>query len=337
MKNSSKIGLIVSILCFLQFSTYSMQVNLGYITSFNCDISTYIYRNEGTINGINNVKMHVSSLAGSGTISAHNKDVDIQTGSFDYTGTISAGGSCDIKANTFAGTATIEAPYITITSDEFKFSGTLSCDKKCVIYSKKDIDTDMFKRVGTGEFKVVISPYAVKHFSYEGLSSKSYNEFCSNCLNFTENDIENKIKEIRTHAALNFIDDKAILENIKETLQSQANFHKDRLQEQQDMDSLYVGLTKCGISTVGLFTSYLIFKNEQSLTQKFKSDAGFIKFLSVIIAGLSMFPAAFSSFDFYNWRNPRHPEKYEGLSLIISRIEHALVTERIAEEQIINL
>lgn len=337
MKNQLKIGLIAAILSFIQFSAYSMQANFGYIASFDCTISTYKYVNNGTIYGMNSVKMDVSSLTGTGTISAAKSNVGIKTGYFGYSGTISAREACSIKAKTFEGTATIDAPYIYIDSDEFKFSGTLSCDKNCRIYSKKAFDTNTFKRVGKGTFAVIISPYDVRYFSKEGLSSISYNYFCSNCLNLNESEIDNKIKEIRTYAALNFIDDKSVLEDITKNLQTKADFHKARLEEHQDIDSLYVGLAKCGVTGAGIIVSYFAFKHEQALTTKFKADAGFIKIMSVIVAGVSTLPAAFSYSDFYNWRNPRHQEKYDGFSLIISRIEHALTTPRVVEEQIITL
>jgi len=173
----------------------------------------------------------------------------------------------------------------------------------------------------------------VKHFNYDNLSMKFYIEFLYNGVNFTESDIDNKITELRTYAALNSIDDKAVLEYIKESLQPISDFHKNRLHEHQDMNSLYRGLKKCGISTAGLFISYLIFKNSRNLARKFKVDEEFIRSLPILTVGLSLFPAVFSCLNFYHWRNPRHQEIYEALSLIISRFEHALVTEIVIEKK----
>lgn len=336
MKKLFKIGL-TSFLLVTSFSTYSMQVNSGSITSFNCNISTYKYINNGTVYGINSVKVDVSSLTGSGTISAVNKDVSIKTGYFGYTGTILAGESCDIKANIFEGTATIEAPSITIIADEFKFNGTLSCDKNCNIYTKKSFDINSFKRRGRGTFKIIISSYEVKYFNQAELALTAYNYFYGRCTNLKEVDIDAKIKEIRAYAALNFIDEKAVFDNIKKNLEEKVNFHQQRLEEKRDIDSLYVFFAKWGISATGLLATYVLFVNEQTLTTTFKAEEGFIKLLSCITAAASTLPAIFSYSDFYNWKNPRHKEKYESLSLIISRIDHALAVERVPEEQIFNL
>jgi hypothetical protein len=105
-----------------------------------------------------------------------------------------------------------------------KFSGSISCDKKCIIYTKKAFDTNMFKRSGNGTFKVVISPYNVRYWTQEDLSSTCYNYFYSNCLNLKENEIDNIIKEMRTDAVLNFIDDKVVLEDIKKNLERHDGF-----------------------------------------------------------------------------------------------------------------
>ena len=336
MKNHSKIGLLASILYLLQLPVYSMQVNYGYIASYDCTVNTYKFINGGTLKGLNSVKVNVSSLTGTGTISAGSY-AEIKTDYFGYSGTIYSGHRLGIKAKKFEESATIEAPIITIACDEFKFVGVISCSDKCIIYAKKPFDKNMFKKSGEGKFKVVISPYDIQYFSKEGLISKSYNEFCYNCLTLDQTTLDSTIKRIRTHAVLNDIDDKEVLNDIKKKLEEKANFHQARLQENQDMDSLYVGLAKCGVTGAGLLAAYFAFKHEQALTTKFKADAGVIKIMSVIAAACSTLPAAFSFSDFYNWRNPRHQEKYDGFSLIISRIDHALATPRVAEEQIITL
>jgi hypothetical protein len=327
MKNYFKISLLASMLCLFQFSTYCNFFN----------VTARSFTNDNTIKGVNSVKVDVSSfLAGNGTISAFDY-VDIKSGYFEYRGIVSAGQSCNIKTNIFEENALIESPNITISCDRFNFSGTISCDKKCIIYTKKAFDTNMFKRSGNGTFKVVISPYDVRYWTQEDLSSAYYDYFCSNCLNLKENAIDNIIKDMRIDAVLNFIDDKVVLEDIKKNLGAEVDFHKARLKEKQDMGFLYCGLAKCGVTAVGLGIAYALFEKEQYLTAKIDVGAGFIKLLSAMLAGASALYVGFSYYDFYNWSNQRHQEKHDGFALIISRIEHALTIERVPEEQIITL
>jgi hypothetical protein len=316
MKNYSKISLLALILCLFQFSTYCL--NHDVIVSAGSLI------NDRTIKDLNSFQVRVSSfLTGNGTISVSNY-VDIKSAYFEYRGIVSAGQSCNIKTNIFEENALIESPNINISCDEFNFSGTISCDKKCIIYAKKAFDTNMFKRSGNGTFKVVISPYDVRYWTQEDLSSAYYDYFCSNCLNLKENAIDNIIKDMRIDAVLNFIDDKVVLEDIKKNLGAEVDFHKARLKEKQDMGFLYCGLAKCGVTAVGLGIAYALFEKEQYLTAKIEAGPEFIKLLSAMLAGASALYAGFSFYDFYNWSNQRHQEKHDGFALIISRIEHAL-------------
>ncbi len=272
-------------LVLLNFSTYPMCVNNGSMVSYDCNINFGQLINNGVIKGINSIRLAASYLSGTGTI---------------------------------------ESPDIIITCNEFKFSGSISCDKQCTIYAKKDFDTNMFKRSGNGAFKVIISPYDVKHFNRNDLCLAYYRYFCSNCLGLDQNTIDNNIKEIRTQAALNSIEDKAALTNINNYLRIQANFYREKLGEKYDSDSLYSGLVKCCVGVLGLNIAYALSKAEWE----------FPAFASVLLAGASV---ALSCLDFYNGINPRYKEKHDAFSLIASRIDHALKTERIPEEKIITL
>ncbi len=337
MKKHFRIISIASFLLFIQFPILSLQVNFGLQAFANFDVRTYKYINHGAIKCLDNVTINVSSLTGSGSISAWANRVDITTNYFGYDGSISAGNSCIIEATTFEGAATISAPDVIIIADTFKFTGAISCDKKCRIYTKNPIDTTMFKRFEKGRCTVVISPYNARIFDENGLASAYYNFFYANCLILTVEEIERQIKEISAYAALNFIDEKAALENIKKNLENKSNFHKARVKEKRDVSSLYSGLIKCGISAAGLVIAAIIFGNEQDLTTKIHAEPGALVDLSATAAILSVLPAAFSYPDFYNWRNPKHQEKHDKLSLIIDKIELALMSDELPPVQIITL
>src|SRR5579872_1085317 len=267
--------LLMNLMLFsFECSLYSMHMNYGLIASYDYSLDTNRCVNNGTINAVNSVK---------------------------------------IKAGTLSGNGVIEAPYVTIICDEFQFNGVISCEKECVVYAKKAFDVNNFTRKGKAVFKVVIYPHDVKCLKFEHLGSTVSDDFYSNCLRLTEADINDKIKEIRTQASINFIDEKKALEEVKTKLALKLNFHKEREAQVVDVDALYSGLSKCGLSAIGLSAAYAIFKNDAYLTKKFSADAGSVKVVSIITAGLSALVAGCSYDDFYTWRKPQHREKYEAL------------------------
>jgi len=54
----------------------------------------------------------------------------------------------------FKGTGYVESPQITITTEQFEYTGTIKSDGVCTIMTREPFDVGMFKREGTGEFIV---------------------------------------------------------------------------------------------------------------------------------------------------------------------------------------
>lgn len=298
-----------------------------YLTVKNNDIKVKSMQHFSKISLLTLVLLHFSAYS----IDISSYDCNISSGKeFIMSGTIKGINSVTLRASSIIGNGIIESPNITIICNEFKFSGLISCDKQCTIYVKKNFDINMFKREGEGTFKIIISPYNVEHFSPSDLSAAYYNYFCSKSLYLKQNAIDNAIKDIRRHAAFNFIDDKAVLRDIKEKLESE-------VEQTKYWDLIYSGLDKSWVTATGLGIAYVLFENEQYLADKLSVDSECMKYLPILLASVSIFPLAYFGYDFYNWDDPQYHTKYDGLSLIINRIEHALMIERIPEEKIITL
>lgn len=308
-----------------------MQINYGSIIAYNYSANTYKFINNGTIRGLNNVTVNASVLTGNGSISSGN-NMFIKSSNFGYAGTISSSNACEIEANKFEGCATINSPIITIKCEDFNFTGTLFCDQQCVIYAKNEFDVTKFSKKGKGSLKVVISPHEVEVLDGDKLCSKSFDAFCSKGLNLTQDDIDNVIKKTRSYAVLNFLDDKAVLENIKTRALERANFHKDKMNERRDTSFLHSGLAKTGLTMVGLGIAYAMLRNEERLNERVNNIP--VKVVASVLGGLSAFSAIASVSDFYSWIYPKHREKHAVFALITDRINQSLATQRVPEEKI---
>lgn len=277
---------------------YPMSVNAGYVVSYNADINTHKYINCGTLMAMNSV---------------------------------------NIRAVTVSGSGSIQGKTVIIQCEEFGFNGTISCDATCTIYAKKAFDVNMFKKQGKGSFTVVISPYNFEQCSQDGLIAQMTSAFNEKCLKLSENAIDDMIKKSRVNAALNMLDERIVLEGIKQRMEHIADFHKEHLNQARDTSALYSGLAKLGSGAIGCIVAYMIFKHNDDLSQRFKSDIAQVNITAGIAGVASMAIAATSRHDFFAWLNPQHKEKHESILSIINRIDNALATPRVPEEQIINL
>lgn len=146
----------IAILMVMSSPIYSMSINLGCDASFNVNVNTYKYINNGILLGLFHVDVNVTTLSGSGTIRGRN--INIKCDDSNFSGSISASNECVMEVKTLGENGTISGDSVTIACDEFKFNGTIFCNGKCTIYAKKAFDESMFKREGTGNFTVIISP-----------------------------------------------------------------------------------------------------------------------------------------------------------------------------------
>lgn len=314
---------------------HSMNIDFGFILTGQHSVSTFKYIHKGKIQCLDSI-VDVRSFTGNGTITAGNTVSITCSSYFGYAGKISAGTECVIKAKTFDGCSVIRGSTITLICDEFTFTGTVSCDGKCTIYTRKPIDASSFKREGKGTFEVVIAPLGIEFMGESELFSRSYKNFHDNCLRLDETAVDSIIRKIRNDAAVNKLDENALLEKVKKDLKIRAQFHKDHLTERRDQSSLSLGLTMCGISAIGLACSYALFKNK-GISQKFGIDAFAVKSVAVTAGIISAIPAFVAPGTFYDWLYPRHKEKYEALSLIIRSIENALAAPQVCDVKVVRL
>lgn len=315
---------------------YSMYYNAGYSGSFNNKVSTFKCVNDGTIAGFNSVELDVTTLSGSGTISG--KWVTIACKEYNFGGTVSASEACVIRAKKFEEAGKIESPKLTIICDTCNFKGTIACEKECTIYAKEPFKYSQFKRTGAGQVTVIICKNDVKLCTQEGLLADVTRTLRNNCLNLTQESIDATLKEMRTTAVLNKIADKSVLEQLRKNIEIDVNYRKDRLDQTRDTSALYKGLAFCGAGTAGLGVAYSLYRYRGAICKKMNVwDADRLKLTAGLVGAFSTIPFALSWPSFREWLNPQHKEKYEKFLLISDRIDHALKTPRIAEEQIIKL
>ena len=59
----------------------------------------------------------------------------------------------------FDGSGYLEAPYISIITKKFAFTGTINCSVRCIIQSEEPFDHNAFTAKGDGEFIFTVQPF----------------------------------------------------------------------------------------------------------------------------------------------------------------------------------
>lgn len=101
----------------------------------------------------------------------------------------------------FTSNGILDGKKIYLTFDKLNFTGTIICSDECIIKCKEPFDYNMFKREGSGKFKVIINPNEFDVCNGEQLRSITQN-LCSNILNFDNSDISNIVNEIKCRASI---------------------------------------------------------------------------------------------------------------------------------------
>jgi hypothetical protein len=77
-----------------------------------------------------------------------------------------------IKAKVLKGHGFFNSDNIIIICDEFMFAGTMHCNGICTIRVKKDFDYSMFKKEGTGTFRIIVSEREIALYDKQTLLNK---------------------------------------------------------------------------------------------------------------------------------------------------------------------
>lgn len=315
-----------------------MAYNAGIQVGYNIETSAYHVKNDGKINALNEATISATTFSGSGSINA--SSANIKCSNYNFNGSISCTQDCLINTKKFdAPMGLIEGKKITIICDEFNFRGTIACHQECTIYVKNKFDYTMFKRNGVGKFIAIITKNNYERHSQEGLLSSVSSKLIQSCLRLTAEDIENRLKETRTHAVLNRIDDIKILEELKKNIETKANFCKERLnQKRGESANLYASAIFGGASTVGISLATTAFLYSKSIAQRLKlNDHVSVKFGAAAVGLISLGSLFMAYSSLAAWLNPQYKEKHEKLSLVIAQIDQSLKVPRVPEEEIIIL
>ncbi len=255
--------------------------------------------------------------------------------------------SIAIKTGELRGCFTIQAPFIRIACDEFKFTGTIICDKECTIFVKKVFDPHMFIKEGRGRFSAVVSRYDLREHTIASLGDMLQNTILRPLLSVTNEDIERAVKEIRHYAHYNKLDQQELTTHVQQRLKDEISYHADRADKKIDNAELVRGLKNCIVPAASVGFCALTFKFREPIVEELERifDQGTISdncsglwMLSVpvtaILAGAFLYDA---TKNFAAWLHPRHKEKHEKLVELAPKLTSAFETAYISEDQVIEL
>lgn len=302
--------------------------NFGYIAAIDLDISTYYYKNSGTITAWNNVNINATTLTGSGSISG--SCTKIYCENFDVSGSVTGTQECFIKAKKFESSGTIEGKKVTIICEDFICNGSILAEE-CVIYANNTFDYNLFTRNPNGKYTINIAKYGFDTHTYVSLFAAAMSQLVSNYFNIPDENIESEVKKIRSYARINKFDDTKILEEVKKKIEEKINAIKERLHEKCGPSfDLKFGMTCGGLGTLGAAIIY----------RKFSKSADPIESLdvpAVLISGGSLLLYYLSYQALKEWYDPQYKERYHKLSLILAEVEQSLITTQVPEEETIIL
>ena len=316
------------------YGTFS---NAGMMFGYNFYVIAFSCENNGTIKAFNTANVKVTTLTGYGSINAYNGSISCSN--YNFNGSVYCKQECLINATKIEANGTIEAKKVIIICDTFNFSGTICCSEECIIYVKNPFDYTQLKRNGEGKFTVIITENKIDLFSPESLVSDTVKKLENYKENLTEAEIENELKKARTRAVLNRVDDIKILEDIKENIEQKVQYFKERIHQKRGPSSYLGASALCGTGSmlgVSMATAVLLYPDLQA--QRYKlSNSVCVKAAAVIAAAISIGSSLASYVFFAEWLDPKYKEKYEKLSLVIPKIDEALLVQRVPEEEIIIL
>lgn len=328
MKKSYYLLLVLGLFTFK--STLSTFYNSGSMYGYDLSISTDCYENTGTMKAYNEVNISAITLQGSGSITGDY--ANIQCDNYNLNGLLSATKKCIIKTKKLEAGGTIEGKNISIICDEFKFNGAINADE-CIIYTKNPFDYTMFTKNTHGKYAVIITKKNnIQLFTDDSLRSRVVSTFIDNCLCLAEENIENEVQKIRNWGVLNRIDETKIFDELKKEMEAKIDYYKERLNEKRGPSSDLFASILTGAAGASIAT--ITFLNRKCIMQKLDLTSLQLEVLTAIISG---FPLLFSAAFLTNWLSPQYKERYEKLSLILSKIDQSLMAPRIPEEEIIVL
>ena len=190
----------------------------------------------------------------------------------------------------------------------------------------------MFKRNPEGKYTVIITKNDIQLFTHDNLRALAISTFIDFCLSLAEQNIENEVKKIRNYAALNRIDDTKVFVELKKAMEEKISYNYERINEKRgDLILLYAGILS---GVVGISFATAATMNRKFIIEKLEMGSFEYGLIATVISAV---PILLSPILIDGWLNPRYKENYEKLSLILSKIDQALLIPRIPEEEIIIL
>ncbi len=249
------------------------------------------------------------------------------------------------RIGVLSGTGLIKGNKFVLRCKEFNFKGTIECDGECVIFCQNLCDYSSLTLKGNGSITIIINPYAYdfRRFNESSLSIAAKNLLISNLLDKTDEDFEKQINLIRTHSALNKLDENQIFNAVIEMLDQKINYHTEHQNDIFDpaaenkkiyKDRSKAASTSFAIATAGLLPMVLFART--SLSQKFSADNMLkITFSGLIVSVIgTLVTAAILAEAYPQHINPQHKKRLSKLYAIKKKIEQALATPHILEKEL---
>jgi hypothetical protein len=202
----------------------------------------------------------------------------------------------EISAKILQGDGYLDVKNITISCDEFHFTGTIRCDGECKIYVKKDFDHNIFKKEGTGSFTIFISPYKLENHTESTLLNKVEALFFEAPLSLTEESISRHLIDIRHQAYVNGLDENVIVQDIQQKIELFGSGIPVQLKKEANKTKANDVFRDCGLGLAGLAFATILFnkfdKNEPGIyIDEVRFHIGFLGIgsLGVIFMALKKF------------------------------------------------
>jgi hypothetical protein len=98
-----------------------------------------------------------AGFSNTGEMESPNLSMQI-AGTLENDGVLIGNESAYLECETLTGTGYIIAPLVEIKANIFAYTGTIECEKQCVITTSQAFEEDMFTKAGEGEFIVIVDP-----------------------------------------------------------------------------------------------------------------------------------------------------------------------------------
>jgi len=264
-------------------------------------------------------------------------DIVITTSHYILNGVVKAGGSILLNTKKISGSGTMDSNHIAINCDEFEFVGTIKCKGRCIIRCANPFDYSQITKEGSGTITIIISPNEFRFFTKEQLS-----EFAKKTLlEYSTEDINQRIASIRYHAALNSIDEKYIFDSVIKEIDQLVAYHIEHADE-KNRQRLKKVLISTMATCAGLGIGYNLYTNRSYIKDKLYDFADskisglviFVLPLSPLLLSLLNSKGAFGT----TVQGPQYIEDIDQLNMIKEHVNQALTQPYVLEQgQIIKL